>query len=159
MKNTCPIVTKYNMNEITRNKKKAVLRWLFYLKENNYFQWPTHAMYVKDWFDFFQVHHPDEKIFTELRYFTLQMNSICRNNLFPDLRRFETRNSNDGLMFEIVDNDIPYMVDTTPYKNSETEHQDKQTQTDCKYDIPICHMNEIYFIHYSKTFFSCSINS
>lgn len=74
----------------------------------------------QDWYDIFQVHHPDKQIFTELKYFTLQMNKIFRNNLFPDLRRIEVRNSNDGLMFEIVDNDIPYMIDTTPYKETQT---------------------------------------
>ena len=107
------------MSETTRSKKKRVLQWLMYLKDNNYFAWPTHAMYVKDWYDFFETHHLDEQIFTELKYFSRQMNNICREGLFPDLRRVGVRNPTYQLMFEIVEGDIPYMINPEPSANTE----------------------------------------
>ena len=132
------------MSDTSRSKKGRVLQWLFYLKENNYFLWPTHAMYVKDWFDFFETHHPDKRIFTELKYFSRQMNNICRENLFPDLRRVEVREPSYNVMYEIVDNEIPYMIDAQPSpKTEEVVQEDKQTQTDCKY-----HMYIFYYLFY-----------
>ena len=78
----------------TRNKRKLVYEWLKFLKDEEELTFPIHKMNSKQWFKLFEKHHTgyDGVIFSDVKYFSMQMNSIIDGQMLPYLSKEVTMN-------------------------------------------------------------------
>ena len=77
-------------SKLNRKKKKIVQDWLQLLVDSDQLDYPIHQMNSTEWFKLFQQHHEnydEETIFSDARFFSLQMNNIIEHESFPYLRK------------------------------------------------------------------------
>ena len=75
----------------TRNKKGTLIKWIKQLFEDNHFKWPVERMSSLELFQQFKNTNANHiELFSNIRYFTAQMNSICDENIFQHIFRYET---------------------------------------------------------------------
>ena len=91
----------------TRNKRGVVIKWLRELFDNEYFTWPVQRMSPNQLFELFKLMNPNHlSLFSEVRYFTTQMNAICNNSIFNNILRIETHHPICQVVYDIVTPDI-----------------------------------------------------
>ena len=95
----------------TRKKRKIVLDWLIFLKENDELLFPVHQMLSTEWFELFKSHHEsiDHVIFSDIRFFSLQMNNIIRDQSFTYLSK--QTSSNPHRVYYSVDTSVENIDD------------------------------------------------
>ena len=76
----------------SRNNRKVVLQWLEEVIQSKELNYPIHRMNVDGWYQLFNSHHENhvldnDPIFSDKRYFALQMTNICDNPGFPGLSK------------------------------------------------------------------------
>ena len=78
-------------SKAVRNKRKIVYEWLEHLVATKQLDYPVHHMNVNAWYAWFSsMHeriHGHDPIFSDRKYFALQMGNICENPGFPGLTR------------------------------------------------------------------------
>ena len=72
------------------------------LRENGELDVQLHSMNVKEWYSLFEEktsNISNESIFSDIRYFTLQMNIICYSNLFSGMTKVVKRDPEYEVIF------------------------------------------------------------
>lgn len=100
---------------ISRNKKKIVDEWLRLLMDTQQVDYPFHRMTRLEWFALFERHHEhyDPAIFSDIRFFSLQMNNIVDSFSINYLRK-EVTYMPEHIIFYILDSEV--------YDNASGDH-------------------------------------
>ena len=90
-----------------RNKKTIVFKFLRSVLEAGTLDWPVHRIDVKDLFQMFLQMNPSHlNLFSEIRFFSKQVNSICDDGSLENIFKIEKRNPSYSVAYDFVTKDI-----------------------------------------------------
>ena len=107
--------------EVSRSKRRFILDWFKSLRTSKFINWPEHSMTSKAWFALFKRINPEHAhLFSDLKFFSTQVNSIITLGLFPNLSKTTKRKPVYKVIYTLQDFD--YLDDVV----SDLETLDKQ---------------------------------
>ena len=134
MFNTQKSIVMKNTTTIS-NKKKLVLDFLQDLRDNGELSIPLHRMNLNEWYNLFEAktrHISNDAIFSDKRFFSLQMNNIAEMNLFQTIERKEERYPIYEVFFDVYTKESDtyqeyndeFSVDTSSTEDNDVEDDD-----------------------------------
>ena len=124
-----------------RNKKKFVINFLQDLRDNGELSVPIHRLNLDEWFNLFESKTShisnDVRIFSDKRFFSLQMNNIAEMNLFETLTKKEQKYPIYEVYFEVFTEEpqthqyFEDFDDDTSSQSSDDNHDDGDDDGKC----------------------------
>ena len=107
---------KYTIN---KTKRQFVKDWFSSLRNSRHISWPACTKTNKEWYSLFKSMNPEYKhLIPDVKYFSLQINSLIDQGMFPSLTKKTVRHPKYKVLYCL--SDIDYLVDI----NAEFEKYD-----------------------------------
>ena len=118
-----------------RNKRKLVIDWLQSLSDDGLLNVPIHQMSIEEWHQWFNDTVPNTDmmygttVFSDKRFFTLQMNNIHLHSQFPGFSRTLKKTRDEYILTFTVTTEQPIISNDAIISDKSSSSDDESLHT------------------------------